>query len=155
MAYEPAEDSFLLLKHLKAHCRGKSVLDMGTGFGILAETALENGASRVLAVDINPEQIKYVQQKGIPALVSDLFENVEGSFDVIVFNPPYLPELPGEDDAMRLVVSGGKEGYEIIERFLEQARKHLNSSGEIFSSLRREINERIPVINFVGLESGR
>ena len=138
MAYEPAEDSFLLLKHLKAHCRGKSVLDMGTGFGILAETALENGASRVLAVDINPEQIKYVQQKGIPALVSDLFENVEGSFDVIVFNPPYLPEDEIEDEETKRIVSGGKHGHEIIEKFLVQAKKHLNEQGEIlfvFSSL--------------------
>ena len=87
--YEPREDSELLVKYVKKHARGV-VLDMGTGSGIQAIGAIEKGAE-VLAVDVNKEAVEHCEKKGINALQSDLFENVKGKFDLIIFNPPYLP----------------------------------------------------------------
>ncbi|MBI2106380.1 methyltransferase [Candidatus Woesearchaeota archaeon] len=136
--YEPDEDSFLLVKQVKKLAKDKKVLDMGTGFGILAETALESGAKDVLAVDIDEEVIEFVKSKGIKVKTSDLFSNIDEKFDLIIFNPPYLPEDELEDFEIRNVTTGGKEGYEIIERFLIDAKKYLNKNGEIlivFSSL--------------------
>lgn len=132
MIYEPQEDSFLLEKYVKKYASGK-VLDMGTGSGIQAKAALSK-TKDVLAVDINEEAVKKLKN----AKVSDLFSNVKGRFDLIIFNPPYLPEEKKEDKKTRLVTTGGKYGYEIIERFLKDAKNYLNKDGRIlivFSSL--------------------
>ena len=138
MIYEPDEDSFLLVKHIKRLAKNKRVLDMGTGFGILTETAIRSGAVDVLAVDINEEVIDYVKSKGIKAKVSDLFSNVNEKFDLIVFNPPYLPEDEMEDEETRRITTGGKRGYELLGKFLASAKSYLNKKGQIltvFSSL--------------------
>ena len=138
MIYEPDEDSFLLVKQVKKLAKDKKVLDMGTGFGILAETALECGAKDVLAVDIDEEVVEFVKSKGIKVKTSDLFYDIDEKFDLIIFNPPYLPEDELEDFEIRNVTRGGKEGYEILERFLIDAKRYLNKNGEIlivFSSL--------------------
>ncbi|MBU4501170.1 MAG: methyltransferase [Nanoarchaeota archaeon] len=138
--YEPAEDSFLLQKYVKKYAKCK-VLDVGTGSGIQAITAAEKSED-VLAIDINPEAVKAVKQKGINAKVSDLFSNVKGKFDLIIFNPPYLPVDEREDEDSAITTTGGEKGYEIIERFLKDAKKYLKSNGKIliiFSSLTGDV----------------
>lgn len=129
MIYEPAEDSFLLQKYVKKFAKGK-VLDMGTGSGIQAITAKEKTDS-VLAVDINSEAVKLVKDKGICAQVSNLFSNVNGKYDLIIFNPPYLPEDDLEDEESKKITTGGKEGYEVLESFLKKAKFFLNPRGKI------------------------
>lgn len=131
MIYEPGEDSHLLSKNLKRYVKNKSVLDMGSGSGIQAETALKNGASSVLAVDINPASIKLLKQKNIPCVKSNLFSKVKGKFDIIVFNPPYLPLDSREDPESTLITSGGKAGYELTLKFLKSAKEHLTKKGTI------------------------
>ncbi|MDO8628361.1 MAG: DUF2431 domain-containing protein [Nanoarchaeota archaeon] len=129
MIYEPREDSYLLQKYVHRYAEGK-VLDVGTGSGIQARTALEHTPD-VLAVDINPEAVEHCQRQGIPAKLSDLFTNVSEKFDLIIFNPPYLPEDQHEDAASKQITTGGKKGNELLERFLQQARKHLAPEGKI------------------------
>ena len=138
MIYEPDEDSFLLVKQVKRLAKNKKVLDVGTGLGILAETALKAGARDVLAADIDKEVVEFVKDKGIKAKVSDLFSKINEKFDLIIFNPPYLPEDELEDKDIRNITTGGKHGYEILEKFLIRAKYYLNKNGEIlivFSSL--------------------
>jgi len=140
MIYEPQEDSFLLAKYVKKYAQGK-VLDMGSGSGIQAETALEK-TKDVLAVDINPEVIERLKQKGINVQFSDLFSSIKEKFDLIIFNPPYLPDDEREDEESKKITTGGKEGFEIIDRFLKDAKKYLNKKGKIlivFSSLSGDI----------------
>ena len=74
MIYEPREDSFLLQKHVAQYARG-AVLDMGSGSGIQAETALQK-TRRVLAVDIDPEVVQHLKKKGLAVIKSDLFSNI-------------------------------------------------------------------------------
>ena len=126
--YTPSEDTFLILRHIKEYARDKSVLDMGTGSGILAIEALRY-ASRVVAADSNPKALEHVAQKAkeIELIETDLFSNIADSFDLIIFNPPYLPE----DEYGSKATDGGKEGYETILRFLREARGHLNTNGII------------------------
>ncbi len=139
--YEPREDSFLLLENIKKYSKG-SVLDLGTGSGILAIEAAKY-ANKVLAVDINRAALKVAKDnakkqgiKNIGFKHSDLFSSVRGKFDLIVFNPPYLPRdrrVKEDKD-----IEGGKRGYETIERFLSKANDHLKRYGKIlllFSSL--------------------
>ncbi len=144
MIYEPAEDSFFLKKHIKDYAKDKRlVLDIGTGSGILAVEA-SGYADKVIAVDINPDAIQYccdnVKNSNIEFRQSDLFSAIKGNeiFDMIIFNPPYLPLDEEEPEDSRLATTGGKKGYEVIERFLSEAGNHLSEEGIIlllFSSL--------------------
>lgn len=129
MIYEPREDSFLLNKYVRRFVIGK-VLDMGTGSGIQAMTASEK-TDDVLAVDANPECVAYVQKKDVHAVQSNLFSCVEGTFDWIIFNPPYLPEDSDEPEDLKLATTGGKNGDEILLQFLHDANKHLTAEGKI------------------------
>lgn len=131
MIYEPAEDSYLLSKVLKRYVKNKKVLDMGTGSGIQAETALKSKAKSVLAVDIDKEVIAFVSQKKIPSLHSDLFSKVTGKFEVILCNPPYLPLDSKEDKQSQRITTGGKQGDEFSLKFLKGAGTHLAPGGVI------------------------
>lgn len=140
MIYEPQEDSFLVEKCIKKFVNGK-VLDLGCGTGILAKAALTRSKD-ILAADINKESVNFVKKQGINAIVSDLFSNINEKFDWIIFNPPYLPEDKNEDQESKLCTTGGPNGYETIEKFLSQAKKHLKQDGKIlllFSSLSGDI----------------
>ncbi|MBU0456609.1 MAG: methyltransferase [Nanoarchaeota archaeon] len=150
--YQPAEDSYLLQKFVRKYAFGR-VLDIGTGSGIQALTAIENpNVKEVIAVDINEnvvnrlnDEIKEKKLRKINVLQSDLFENVEGYFNLIIFNPPYLPQDKGIEDVS---LYGGKRGWEISERFFNHISKYLFPDGKIlflFSSLtnRTKIEEII------------
>ncbi len=131
MIYEPREDSHLLENEVAKCAKGRKVLDIGSGSGIQAKAALKSGAKSVLCADIGYEVIKFLKKKGLDAIQSDLFENVNEKFDLIVFNPPYLPYDEREDSESARTTSGGKRGDEIIARFLKDAKKHLNDKGII------------------------
>ena len=131
MLYEPREDSFLLKGILKKYSNGRKVLDMGAGSGILAREALNSKAKSVLAADINLEAVEKIKKLGIPTVQSDLFENIKGKFDLIIFNPPYLPLDIKEDKESSQATTGGKKGDEIILKFLKQAPSHLEKGGKI------------------------
>ena len=127
-----------------------TMLDMGTGSGILAETASKFiNKKNILTVDINSESIKLLKQKGFKSIKSNLFEklnrypdtpNTESRktiksnqrFDLIVFNAPYLPQDIREPKDSQFATTGGKHGDEISIKFLKQAKKHLNKNGKIF-----------------------
>ena len=130
--YLQREDSFLLQKAVKKSAKSKRVLDMGAGSGIQAQTALKAGAKNVLAIDIDPEVIAHLKKQNLKAIKSNLFQNVNGKFDLIVFNPPYLPEDRREDKESARVTSGGKKGDEILMRFLKQKLLRILRKTELF-----------------------
>jgi release factor glutamine methyltransferase len=142
MVYSPQEDSHLLGKEINkyiSNLKNKEikVLDMGSGSGIQAQTCIRAGIKKenILSVDVDKDAVKFLKKKGINAVYSDLFSKIKEKFDLILFNPPYLPEHK-HDKAKD--TSGGKKGYETILRFLKQAKSHLNKKGIIlllFSSL--------------------
>jgi len=148
--YEPLEDSFLLKKHIKDYAKGK-VLDLGTGSCIQAEEALKY-TKDVVAADINPEAVELAKEKGIKAKVSDLFSNIKGKFDLIIFNPPYLPFDVREPQDSQLHTTGGRKGHELTEKFLSEAQKFLKKDGKIllvYSSLTYKMPSLIKQYDFM------
>lgn len=136
MIYQPREDSYLLEKEVKKYSKGKKVLDMGCGEGIQSLAALNSGAREVLAVDTDKEAVAFARKKGINAIQSDLFSNIRiykksKKFDLIIFNPPYLPRDKREDAESALATTGGRHGDEIILKFLKQASNFLAKDGII------------------------
>ena len=128
MIYAPREDSFILKRYIEElDLEGKKCLDMGTGSGIQAKAMIKSGAEKVIAADINPEASEEIPEESV-FIESDLFENIQDKFDFITFNPPYLP---GETDLKGSATwAGGKNGTELITRFLSQKGDYLNSGGE-------------------------
>ena len=143
MIYQPAEDSYLLSKEIKKFLKKQknktlSILDMGSGTGIQAQTCKDLGFTNIITADINPEAIKHLKKNGFNTIQSNLFSNIKDKFDLIIFNPPYLPEDKREPKDSRINTTAGKKGYEIMIKFLEQAREFLTNNGTIlllFSSL--------------------
>jgi release factor glutamine methyltransferase len=133
--YQPREDSFLLIKALNIKPKEK-ILEIGTGSGIIAIHCAKAKAD-VIAVDINSEAITCVKLNSVlnkvklKVLNSDLFSNVSGKYDKIIFNPPYLPS-DKKDKFYDISYSGGKTGLEVTNKFLKDAPKYLNKGGEIY-----------------------
>ncbi|VVB51335.1 putative S-adenosylmethionine-dependent methyltransferase [uncultured archaeon] len=132
--YEPQEDSFLLAQHVNPR-RKDSVLDMGTGSGIQALISAQK-AFCVVAADVNPDAIKCARKNAaknkimnIEFRTTNLFQKIPEKFDLILFNAPYLPAE--EYDKAGLAWSGGKEGTDVIEKFLNQTPAHLKRNGRI------------------------
>lgn len=150
--YQPAEDSFLMSRILKKELPRLlkknpelKFLEIGAGSGIHLETALNSGVKKenIFSVDINQKAVEHCNSLGFHCIHSDLFENINGKFDIIIFNPPYLPLDKNEPEDSRTATTGGKKGNEIILRFLENAKNYLEENGKIFlitSSLAEQID---------------
>ena len=135
--YVPAEDSYLLAENLDIEY-GKSVLEIGTGSGIVAMYASKL-TDKVTATDINFDAIMLAESNfkannidNIELIFGNLFEPIkERKFDVILFNTPYLPTEEGEvlDDNLNYAFDGGLNGRKVIDLFLNEVKNHLNDGG--------------------------
>ncbi len=137
--YEPAEDTFLLAENLAVE-DGSDVLEIGTGTGILALLCAAK-ARRVLAVDVNNEAAKCAKLnaelngiRNVEVLRGDFLGAIGEyiRFDLIIFNPPYLPEVD-EEMAASPAWSGGVSGRDVIDEFLVQVKGHLREGGRILT----------------------
>ncbi len=138
--YEPAEDSFLFAENLNV-ASGETVLDLGTGSGILAVLSAAKAAS-VLAIDINPFAIRCASQNAqinhlnskIMFLRASLFTalRADAKFDLILFNAPYLPTEKGEESTwIGRSWAGGASGREVVDQFIKEAPIYLKDQGRV------------------------
>jgi HemK-related putative methylase len=121
----------LLLKETNRHDR---VLDMGTGISAIIGLSLwKHCGCYVVSCDINPDIVLMAQknvllnQSPIRVIHSNLFENINEDFDVIVFNPPYVPTKKGIisnlSKEFQSQWDGGQDGSLIIKQFLNELHK--------------------------------
>ncbi|MBQ7977886.1 MAG: peptide chain release factor N(5)-glutamine methyltransferase [Clostridia bacterium] len=121
------------------------ILDICTGSGCIAVALAKNLPAYVLATDISEDAVSVARQNALANLaqvdfvVGDLCERVEGVFDVIVSNPPYLNKremdtLPQsvKDYEPHLALFGGDDGLDFYRRLVEVVPKHLNSGGVVY-----------------------
>ena len=135
--YVPAEDSYLLADNLEIK-KGQSVLEIGTGSGIVAMYA-SRLTDDITVTDINFDACELARKnfaengiENIEILWGNLFEVVENrKFDVILFNTPYLPTEDDEvlDNTINYAFDGGLNGRKVIDLFLNEVRNHLNDGG--------------------------
>ena len=130
--YSPAEDSFLLLKAAEQEIRSEDrVLEVGVGSGYVASHL--PSCRQIIGTDCNPHAVRITQTTGISVIRTDLTSGLRGPFDLILFNPPYLPTSAEEqiDDWLEYALDGGITGREVIERFLSEVPLLLSPEGRI------------------------
>ncbi len=144
--YDPAEDTFLLIDSLDV-TSNDAVYEMGTGTGIIALVCARLGA-KVICSDINPYAVKLTRQNikqnmhqlqgEIAVRQDELFRALsdEETFDLIIFNPPYLPtkkdDLVAGSGWFDKAVDGGESGLNVIEAFLNDLCYWLKPMGRAF-----------------------
>lgn len=124
-----------------------SCLDMGTGSGVIAIALLAHVPQlHVMAVDIakgalatakiNAERAGVANR--LTVCESDWFKSVTGRFDLIISNPPYIPQndIAGLDISVRKfdplrALDGGADGLDFYRALAADAKLHLHSSGKI------------------------
>lgn len=164
--YTPSDDTYLMMDYLRNTVTAElfddlplflisNILDMGTGSGIIAiflellKEVNHDFNARIYASDISEhaiscakrnEKLNNINNK-ITFLQSDLFNTFpmkyRNFFDVIIFNPPYLPSLEIEQSVIQKKQidrswEGGKEGTETLERFFKAAGGFLNPEHPCF-----------------------
>lgn len=142
----PRQDTEVLVEEVLKVSKGKKVLDMCTGSGcIIISLAKLGQLESAAAVDISTEALKVARENAaslkaeISFVESDLFEKVEGLYDIIVSNPPYIeseeveklePEV--KDHEPRLALDGTEDGLYFYRKIIEEADKYLTENGAIF-----------------------
>jgi release factor glutamine methyltransferase len=129
--YPPAEDTRLLLRVALQEARAEDMaIEIGCGSGLICrELALK--VKSIVATDISPIATRWVRSLGIEVVRADLFRGIRARFDLVIFNPPYLPtsleeRIPGWLNA---ALDGGETGKDAIFAFLGQLQSHLSPRG--------------------------
>jgi len=138
------ETELLVELVLKEDKTADSFLDVATGSGVIGlSLALSRPDAVVSLCDISPEALSLAGDNalrhGIAGKVtlkeSDLFDSVEGIFDVIVSNPPYIPtsdigtlSREVQNDPV-LALDGGSDGLRIVEKLIKASLAKLSPGG--------------------------
>jgi release factor glutamine methyltransferase len=142
--YPVREDTLLLLRAAIAEAGPSDrVLELGTGSGFLARH-LTGRVSLVVATDVNPHACRAASCYGMGTVRADLTAGIRGLFDLILFNPPYLPTGPGErmDDWLEKALDGGESGRGVIGRLVPDLPRILAPEGRLLLVISELTGER-------------
>ena len=129
--YRPEEDTFLLSEAVMHEIGSRDrIIEIGTGSGFISSQIREKAES-VIATDINPYACTIAKKNGVEVVRTDLFSGICGTFDLVIFNPPYLPTKAEEriDDWLEYALDGGEDGRTTIQKFAEQLGSVLSKTG--------------------------
>lgn len=153
----PRLDTELLASMAVDHLRRNTadqrrVIDMCTGTGCIAiAMAVEVPDAEVVASDISEEALCVAERNnlkysaGVRFVQSDLFDKIDGRFDLIVSNPPYIsatvmegltPEVVAHEPMLAL--SGGSDGMDFYRRIAVDAVDYISAGGRIMMEIGEE-----------------
>ncbi len=137
------ENVISIIKNLQKSCQKEiTVLDLCTGSGIIGvclKKYLQN--VNVLSSDISSNALEIAKKNAnlqnvkIDFIKSDLFENIDEKFDVIVSNPPYIKtdkinELSKEvKNEPRLALDGGQDGLDFYRKIIKESTNFFRKTG--------------------------
>lgn len=143
------ETELMIDKARELIARGGRVLDIGTGCGALAITLAKNRPDlKIVASDVSPLALQVAKlnaksilgdKSKIDFVRSDLFSKLDGKFDAILANLPYvaqsghlqiLPEVEHEPD---VALFGGQDGYDLYQQFFSQVSEFLNRNALVLT----------------------
>ena len=144
----PQPDTEILVEEVLSivgETNGKSVLDLCTGSGAIGVSIAKYTESLVTMSDISKNALEIAKKNAITNevfdkcsfVLSDMFDNLEGKFDIIVSNPPYIKtkvidildiEVQNEP---KLALDGGEDGLMFYRIIAENAYKYLNKDGAL------------------------
>lgn len=132
--YSPEEDTFLLLKVIKQYVADK-ILEIGTGSGLLA-SELEKKNRFVIGVDLDFSALNELRTSATKKQRSSRINLMccdsaspfrDDVFNIVVFNPPYLPSEEPSD----ATIDGGPSGVEVSKKWFKDASRILRKDGRI------------------------
>ncbi|MCL6088925.1 MAG: methyltransferase [Candidatus Marsarchaeota archaeon] len=143
--YSPSDDTELLAESAIEKAQpGSSILEIGTGSGAVILSLAKSGKrfKELVAVDSEPAAVEAAKTnakknkiESVRFLQSDLFAALPARslFDLILFNPPYLPtaKLDKVKGSLNSALDGGPDGLKVVRRFLVKAGRHLAPNGKI------------------------
>ena len=141
----PQPDTEILVQEIIYICKYREetpkILDICTGSGAIAVALARSLQVKIVASDISQKALEIASRNAIANhtkikfVQSDMFEKIDGTFDVIVSNPPYIatqviqtlsPEVKQEPI---LALDGGKDGLDFYRILADQARLYLKENG--------------------------
>lgn len=142
----PRQDTECLVERVLPYVDGKRVLDVCTGSGCIAIAIAKLGKPFIVhGVDISEEALAVARQNAtelnasVELFAGDLMTKMDGQYDVIVSNPPYIPPsvIEGLMPEVRLhepmlALDGGQDGLEFYRRIARQAVARLAPNGRLF-----------------------
>lgn len=157
----PRQDTETLVEEVMRYLRdGMEILDVCTGSGCILLSLLRySNGCRGVGCDISEKALAVAGQNakelGISAqfIQSDLFESIEGRFEYIVSNPPYIrkdmiPTLMEEvrDHEPLIALDGGEDGLDFYRKITREATEHLYSGGMLFFEISYDQGETVKLL---------
>jgi len=143
----PRQDTETLVEEALKKCLpGMRVLDLCTGSGCIAVSLMKNAPGmEVTGSDFSKQALLVAKENGklhdadIEWVRSNLFDNLDGKFDLIVSNPPYIPQadilnlMPEVRDFEPVTaLDGGVDGLDFYRRIIAEGKDYLNENGYLF-----------------------
>lgn len=156
---------------IKSSIKKESILDIGTGTGAIALSLAKNiEGSFVIGSDIEQKALSLAREnkeltgiKNVDFIKSDLFKNIEGKFDLIISNPPYINKKDYESLDKELyfepksALYGGEDGLDFYKDIIKNSSNYLNDSGhlvfEIGYDQKEVLNKLLIDQGFVNIEN--
>ena len=157
---ETEELIYKVIEYIKSINKNNiKILDLCTGSGIIGITLrkeLESKSLEVVASDISEEALKVAKENAImneaevKFIQSDIFENINEKFDIIVSNPPYIAysdKITMEDNVLNydphLALFAEEDGMYFYREIVENSKEYLNKDGMIFFEIGYDQREKI------------
>jgi len=168
----PRQDTETIVEELlKENLNDKKVLDLCCGSGAIGLSVKYYSKDAIvtladisdIAIEVTMKNAANLVSSNVEIIKTDLFTNIEGEFDIIVSNPPYIKEV--EYNALdeivlsnepKLALYGGEDGLEFYKRIIEGSKEYLIKEGKLYFEVgfnqAKEVTSILEKNGFINIE---